>query len=480
MISAPTLTDVPHPSVPDTAPSPGAAVQRMRDGFDSGRTRPLAWRRAQLRALRRLLVDNRDDLREALYTDLRKSATESDLTEIGILVREIDHTLRHLGRWLRPRRVPVPLVLMPSSARIVREPLGVVTVIAPWNYPVQLLLAPLIGALAAGNTVVLKPSELAVATSTLLARLVPAYLDREAVSVVEGGIPETTELLAQRVDHIFYTGNGAVARIVLQAAALHLTPVTLELGGKSPVWVDASADLASAARRIAWGRFVNAGQTCVAPDYVLTTPAVAARLEPLLVGAITDLYGADPKSSPDYGRIVNERQFGRLAAMLGQGRLVAGGATDAAELYIAPTVLADVDPASAVMTEEIFGPILPIVTVSGLDEGIRFIGAREKPLALYAFTRSRTAEQAILARTSSGAVGLGAPMSHLMVPGLPFGGVGASGMGSYHGEGSVALFSHDRAVLRTPAHPDVLGLVAAPYARRRTQLVRRLVSTLRR
>jgi aldehyde dehydrogenase (NAD+) len=480
MISAPTLADVPHPSVPDTAPSPGAAVQRMRDGFDSGRTRPLAWRRAQLRALRRLLVDNRDDLREALYTDLRKSATESDLTEIGILVREIDHTLRHLGRWLRPRRVPVPLVLMPSSARIVREPLGVVTVIAPWNYPVQLLLAPLIGALAAGNTVVLKPSELAVATSTLLARLVPAYLDREAVSVVEGGIPETTELLAQRVDHIFYTGNGAVARIVLQAAALHLTPVTLELGGKSPVWVDASADLASAARRIAWGRFVNAGQTCVAPDYVLTTPAVAARLEPLLVGAITDLYGADPKSSPDYGRIVNERQFGRLAAMLGQGRLVAGGATDAAELYIAPTVLADVDPASAVMTEEIFGPILPIVTVSGLDEGIRFIGAREKPLALYAFTRSRTAEQAILARTSSGAVGLGAPMSHLMVPGLPFGGVGASGMGSYHGEGSVALFSHDRAVLRTPAHPDVLGLVAAPYARRRTQLVRRLVSTLRR
>ena len=480
MISAPTLADVPHPSVPDTAPSPGAAVQRMRDGFDSGRTRPLAWRRAQLRALRRLLVDNRDDLREALYTDLRKSATESDLTEIGILVREIDHTLRHLGRWLRPRRVPVPLVLLPSSARIVREPLGVVTVIAPWNYPVQLLLAPLIGALAAGNTVVLKPSELAVATSTLLARLVPAYLDREAVSVVEGGIPETTELLAQRVDHIFYTGNGAVARIVLQAAALHLTPVTLELGGKSPVWVDASADLASAARRIAWGRFVNAGQTCVAPDYVLTTPAVAARLEPLLVDAITDLYGADPKSSPDYGRIVNERQFGRLAAMLGQGRLVAGGATDAAELYIAPTVLADVDPASAVLTEEIFGPILPIVTVSGLDEGIRFIGAREKPLALYAFTRSRTAERAILARTSSGAVGLGAPMSHLMVPGLPFGGVGASGMGSYHGEGSVALFSHDRAALRTPAHPDVLGLVAAPYARRRTQLVRRLVSTLRR
>ena len=333
-------------TVPRPAPAAqtvAAAVQRMRDGFDSGRTRPIAWRRAQLTALRRLLVENQGALRDALHSDLRKSPTESDLTEIGILVREIDHTRRHLSRWLRPRRVPVPLVLLPSTARIVREPLGVVTVIAPWNYPVQLLLAPLIGALAAGNTVVLKPSELAEATSALIARLVPAYLDRDTVVVVEGGIPETTELLAQRVDHIFYTGNGQVARIVLQAAALNLTPVTLELGGKSPVWVDDTADLASAARRIAWGRFANAGQTCVAPDYVLTTPAVAARLESLLVGAIAELYGADPQTSPDYGRIVNGRQFDRLAGMLDQGRLVAGGAVDAGELYIAPTVLTDVD-----------------------------------------------------------------------------------------------------------------------------------------
>ena len=474
-LSAPVTLPSPAPA----APTVTAAVQRMRDGFDSGRSRPIAWRRDQLGALRRLLVENQGALQDALFSDLRKSPTESDLTEIGILVREIDHTLRHLGRWLRPRRVPVPLVLLPSTAQIVREPLGVVTVIAPWNYPVQLLLAPLIGAIAAGNTVVLKPSELAVATSTLIARLVPAYLDRDAVVVVEGGIPQTTELLAQRVDHIFYTGNGVVARIVLQAAALNLTPVTLELGGKSPVWVDGTADLASVARRIAWGRFANAGQTCVAPDYVLTTPAVAARLEPLLVSAIAALYGADPQTSPDYGRIVNKRQFDRLAGMLDQGRLVTGGAVDAAGLYIAPTVLADVDVTSPVMTDEIFGPILPIVTVPGLADAIEFIGARDKPLALYAFTRSRAAVRALLTRTSSGAVGLGAPMSHLMVPGLPFGGVGASGMGSYHGERSVALFSHDKSVLRTPAHPDVLGLVAAPYARRRTRLVRRLVSTLR-
>ncbi|MET0955172.1 MAG: aldehyde dehydrogenase family protein [Cryobacterium sp.] len=456
-----------------------AAVQRMRAGFDSGRTRPIAWRRAQLSALRRLLVENQGALHAALYADLRKSPTEADLTEIGILVREIDHTLRHLGRWLKPRRVAVPLVVLPSTATVVREPLGVVTVIAPWNYPVQLLFAPLIGAIAAGNTVVLKPSELAVTTSALIATLVPGYLDREAVAVVVGGVPETTELLAQRVDHIFYTGNGVVARIVLQAAAVHLTPVTLELGGKSPVWVDDTADLPSAARRIAWGRFVNAGQTCVAPDYVLTTPAVAARLEPLLVSAIAELYGADPRASADYGRIVNARQFDRLAGMLEQGRLVTGGEYDRNELYIAPTVLADVDLASPVMTDEIFGPILPIVTVPGLDDAITFITARDKPLALYAFTRSRRAERALLTRTSSGGVGLGAPMSHLMVPGLPFGGVGPSGMGSYHGERSVAVFSHDKAVLRTPAHPDVLGLVAAPYARRRTRLVRRLVSTLR-
>ncbi|TFC59949.1 aldehyde dehydrogenase family protein [Cryobacterium sp. TMB1-7] len=472
----PTVVNLPTGAPTDTAV---VAVQRMRDGFDSGRTRPVAWRRAQLRALRRLLVENRAELRDALYADLRKSPTEADLTEIGILVREIDHTLKHLGRWLRPRRVPVPLVVLPSTAQIVREPLGVVTVIAPWNYPVQLLFAPLIGALAAGNTVVLKPSELAVATSSLIARLVPTYLDRDAVAVVEGGVPETTELLAQRVDHIFYTGNGTVGRIVLRAAALHLTPVTLELGGKSPVWVDDTADLASAARRIAWGRFVNAGQTCVAPDYLLTTPAVAARLEPLLVSAIAELYGADPRASRDYGRIVNVRQFNRLAGMLDQGRLVTGGLVDAAELYIAPTILADVDVASPVMTEEIFGPILPIVTVSGLDEAIAFITAREKPLALYAFTRSRAVARALLTRTSSGGVGIGAPMSHLAVPGLPFGGVGASGMGSYHGERSVAQFSHEKSVLRTPAHPDVLGLVAAPYVRRRTRLVRRLVSTLR-
>ncbi|MBT2532549.1 aldehyde dehydrogenase family protein [Arthrobacter sp. ISL-48] len=454
-------------------------VLRLRDSFNSGRTRPLEWRRGQLAAVRRMLVENRDALREALYADLRKSGIESDLTEIGMLIREIDHTLRYLKRWQAPRRVRVPILMGPGTAQIVRESLGVVAVIAPWNYPLQLLLAPAIGAIAAGNTVVLKPSELASHTSSLIARLVPRYLDQSAVAVVEGGIPETTELLEQKLNHIFYTGNATVGRIVLRAAAAHLTPVTLELGGKSPVWVDATADLVSAARRIVWGRFLNAGQTCVAPDFVLTTPDVAARLEPLLTDAIAELYGPNPQSSPDYGRIINDRQFGRLAGMLNDGRLVTGGVTDAAERYISPTILADVDSASTVMTEEIFGPILPIITVASLDEAIAFIGARDKPLALYAFTNSSETRNALLSRTSSGAVGIGACVAHLMVPGLPFGGVGASGMGSYHGGHSMALFSHDKAVLSIPARPDVLGLVHAPYERRRTRLAHRLITRLR-
>lgn len=455
-------------------------VQGLRGSFNTGRTRPLEWRRGQLKAVRRMLVENRNAWRDALYADLGKSGTESDLTEIGILIREVDHTLRHMKTWLAPRRVRVPIVMGPGIAAIMREPLGVVAVIGPWNYPLQLLLGPAIGAIAAGNAVLLKPSELAAHTSSLIARLIPQYLDQSAVVVVEGGVPETTELLEQKLDHIFYTGNGTVGRIVLRAAAAHLTPVTLELGGKSPVWVDATADLISAAHRIVWGRFLNAGQTCVAPDFVLTTPDIAARLEPLLIDAIAQLYGPDPQSSPDYGRIINDRQFGRLTGLLNDGRVVAGGVTDAAQRYISPTILADVDPESTVMKEEIFGPILPIVTVASLDEAIDFIRARDKPLALYAFTNSSEARNALLNRTSSGAVGIGAPVAHLMVPGLPFGGVGASGMGSYHGQHSIALFSHDKAVLSIPTRPDVLGLVHPPYARRRTRLAHWLITRLRR
>jgi aldehyde dehydrogenase (NAD+) len=308
----------------------------------------------------------------------------------------------------------------------------------------------MVGALASGNAVVAKPSELAPATSAALARLIPAYLDTDAVAVVEGGIPQTTALLAERFDHIFYTGNGTVGRIVMRAAAEHLTPVTLELGGKSPVFVDRGTDLDVVADRLARGKFLNAGQTCVAPDYVLTDPETAVALEAALVRAVEALYGTDPASSPEYGRIINERHFDRLCGLLGSGRVAIGGTSDRDAKYIAPTVLADVDPKSPVMQEEIFGPILPIVTVSGLDEAIDFINERDKPLALYVFSESEQTRARIAAETSSGGLGHGLPLAHLTVSDLPFGGVGESGMGSYHGRWSIETFSHRKAVLAKP------------------------------
>ncbi|MEU2541738.1 aldehyde dehydrogenase family protein [Streptomyces iakyrus] len=432
---------------------PADVVARLRATFRTGRTKPVEWRTTQLRRLRDMLTENGTDLAAALHTDLGKSATEAFRTEIDFTVREIDHTLDHLADWLRPEPAPAPAHLGGDvSVWTQYDPLGVVLVIAPWNYPAQLLLAPVVGALASGNAVVAKPSELSPATSAVLARLLPAYLDTDAVAVVEGGVPETTALLAERFDHIFYTGNGTVGRIVLRAAAEHLTPVTLELGGKSPAFLDRDTDLAVVADRLARGKFLNAGQTCVAPDYVLTDPETAAALEPLLVNAVKALYGSDPAASGEYGRIVNERHFDRLTGLLDSGRTVVGGTSDRAAKYIAPTVLADVSPDAPVMREEIFGPILPIVTVPGVDEAIDFINDRDKPLALYVFSESEGTRRRFAAETSSGGLGHGLPLAHLTVSDLPFGGVGESGMGNYHGRYSIETFSHRKAVLDKPLH----------------------------
>ncbi|MFJ6838465.1 aldehyde dehydrogenase family protein [Streptomyces sp. NPDC091209] len=434
-----------------TPEEPADVVSRLRAGFRSGRTKPVAWRTDQLRRLRELLTSHGEELAAALHEDLGKSSTEAFRTEIDFTIREIDHTLDHLDGWLRPESAPVPAHLgADATAWTQYDPLGVVLVIAPWNYPLQLLLTPMLGALAAGNAVVAKPSELAPATSAAVARLIPRYLDTDAVAVVEGGIPETTALLAERFDHIFYTGNGTVGRVVMRAAAEHLTPVALELGGKSPAFVDRDADPAVVADRLVRGKFLNAGQTCVAPDYVLTDPDTARALEPKLAEAVEALFGAEPRRSAAYGRIVNERHFDRLAALLDSGRTVTGGDSDRAAKYIAPTVLADVDPGSPVMAEEIFGPILPVVTVAGLDEAIGFINDRDKPLALYVFTESDTTRARIAAETSSGGLGFGLPLAHLTVSDLPFGGVGESGMGSYHGRYSIETFSHRKAVLEKP------------------------------
>jgi aldehyde dehydrogenase (NAD+) len=471
------------PSAVPGRPSVEEVVALARRTFDAGVTKPREWRVAQLQALRRLLVEHEDEIAQALHSDLGKSPTESWVTETGFVVAEIDHALRNLRSWLAPRRVRVPLSLVPGRAKVVREPLGVVLVIAPWNYPVQLCLAPLVGVLAAGNAAVLKPSELAPATSRVLARLVPALLDRDAVHVVEGGVPETTALLEERFDHIFYTGNGAVGRIVLEAAARHLTPVTLELGGKSPTYVSDDADLPVAARRIVWGKFTNAGQTCVAPDYVLGSRATLEALKPLLVEAIRETFGDDPAESPDYGRIVDARHFERLTGLIDPVQVVTGGRSDVASRYLEPTVVEvrdPGDPAAAIMRDEIFGPVLPLVEVAGLDAAVDFVNGRDKPLALYVFTASDEVRRRFVRDTSSGALGFNVPLAHLSVHGLPFGGVGASGMGAYHGERSIELFSHAKPVLSLPTRPDTTAVVRPPFTDLKRRLIDRVVAPGRR
>jgi aldehyde dehydrogenase (NAD+) len=452
-------------------------VDRVRKGRAAGTVREVEARRAQLERLRAMLDEHEAEFAEALRRDLGKSAIEAYLTETGFLLNELDHVLGHLHVWTRPDKVRLPLHLQPGSAKVVPEPLGTVLIIAPWNYPLQLTLAPLIAALAAGNTAVLKPSEVAPATSATIARLVGDYLDGDVVQVVQGGVPETTALLAEPWDHIFYTGNGTVGRVVMRAAAEHLTPVTLELGGKSPAIVTATADIEVSARRIAWGKFTNAGQTCIAPDYALVDARIAERFTAALVAETRAMYGADARHSPDYGRIVNERHVARLQALLDGGgfeRVATGGDVDAAERYVGPTVLAGVSPDAPVMHDEIFGPILPVLTYTeGLTEAVAFVNARPKPLALYAFTGDGAAADRIIAETSAGGVTVNHTLLHVAVPGLPFGGVGPSGMGAYHGKAGFDVFSHRKAVLRRTARPD-LKIAYPPYTGWKRSLLKRL------
>ena len=427
-----------------------AIVSRVRDGASDGLMESEEARVTQLRQLKRLLEENDDSISAALAADLGKSPIESYATETSFVIGEVEHAVEHIGTWMQPTRVRVPLTLRPGNARVIRQPLGVVLVIAAWNYPIHLTFAPLVGVLAAGNTAVLKPSESAPASSSLIAELVPRYLDERVVQVVEGGVDETTAVLAEQFDHIIYTGGASVARIVMGAAAAHLTPVTLELGGKSPAIVAADADIEVAARRITWGRFTNAGQTCVAPDYVLVARAVEDRFLGAVLRSVHDFYGENPKTSADYGRIINDRHFDRLTRLLDAGgyeAVVTGGSGDRGSRYFAPTVLAGVSPDAAVMAEEIFGPILPVITVDNVDEAVSFVNDRPHPLALYVFTEDPPTAERVIERTRSGGVSINHTMVHLGVPDLPFGGVGASGIGAYHGEAGFDRFSHRRAVL---------------------------------
>ncbi len=454
----------------------GPLLSELRTTYSEGTTRPLGWRVEQLKGLLRLLDEGEADLLAALASDLGKPRLEGWSSDLAVTAAEVRYSLAHLKRWSRPERVRLPLLALPGRGSIQTEPLGVALVIAPWNYPVQLLLTPMASAIAAGNCVVGKPSELAPATSAALARLVPRYLDPAGVAIVEGGVPESTALLAQRWDHILYTGNGVVGRVVAHAAAEHLTPVTLELGGKSPVLVDANADLAVTARRIAWGKWLNAGQTCVAPDYVLVHESVADELTERIIDATTEFFGVDPSASPDYARIVNDRHFGRLSALVDDAghEVVYGGQRQPAQRYLSPTVVRGVRDWAAVMADEIFGPILPILAVADVDEAISRVNRHDKPLALYAFTRSSATAARIVERTSSGGVCLNGTVLQLCVPGLPFGGVGASGFGSYHGRAGFETFSHRKAVLARSLHPD-LSVAYPPATKLKEKVLRHLL-----
>lgn len=455
----------------------GAALQtlaRLRRSFEIGQTRDLAWRLRQLRGLMHLLREERSAILAALRADLGKGEAEALTSEIAFVQAEAKYAVRHLRRWCRPERVTTSLLAQPGRSRIVREPLGVVLIIGPWNFPLQLTLGPLVGALAAGNAVVLKPSELAPETSGLLARLIPRFLDPACVAVLEGGAAEAERLLNERFDHIVFTGSTRVGRLVMAAAAAHLTPTTLELGGKNPALVEQSANLASAARRIAWGRFMNAGQVCVAPDYVLAQRSIMQPFIEALAGAVRGFYGDDPRRSPDYARIVNRAHHDRLSAFLSDGIVVHGGGRDQESLYFEPTILTHVDPSSPVMQEEIFGPILPVLPVDDVEEALRFVRVRPKPLAVYTFSRDRAVLDRAQAGTSSGAFVSNDVIVNHLCPRLPFGGVGESGTGAYHGRHGFEALSHRKAVLRRPSILD-WSFRYPPYTSEKLQALRRFI-----
>jgi aldehyde dehydrogenase (NAD+) len=439
-------------------------VAKQREYFLAGETRSASWRRSQLQALKALFKERHDELCDALWKDLRRNVVDADSMDVAYNVREADHALKHLAKWMKPERVGTPLVLEPGHVRVRRDPLGVSLIIGAWNEPFMLLFAPLVAALAGGNVAVLKPSELAAACSAAVAKFVPEYFDSRIVAVVEGAIPETTALLEQKWDVIFFTGSPSVGKIVHQAAAKNLTPCVLELGGKNPTIVHSSANLRSAAHRIAYGRYLNAGQICTAPDYVLVWPEVKDAFMQALAETIRDFYGDDPKVSPDYGRIINRKNFDRLVRLLKSGKVAVGGQTDVTESYIAPTVLIDVPLDAPIMQDEVFGPILPVLEIDSVEAVIQWVNSRPRPLGLYVFAENIGVAERILDSTESGDAAINDCTIHPMIPELPFGGVGNSGMGKYHGRWGFEAFTNARGVMYHSSMIDP-GVRYPPYSR---------------
>ncbi len=443
-------------------PVPPEAIKKQQAFFQSGASKELAFRMQQLRQLERAIDKWENELLRALELDLGKCRQEAYMTEVGLLRAELAYIMKHLPSWVQVRKVRTPCLYPGARSFIYPEPLGQVLIISPWNYPVYLALTPLLGAMAAGNCTVIKPAELAPHSSAVLQSLIQDSFPEEYIAVLEGGAEMSSELLEQPFDHIFFTGGSAVGKLVMQAAARRLTPVTLELGGKSPCLVDQDVNIEYTARRIIWGKFLNAGQTCVAPDYLLLQREIKEPLLKKMGEVLLKFYGANPRQSPDYARIVSAGHFQRLEALLADGRILYGGEAVREERYIAPTIMDCIAPDSPLLQEEIFGPLLPVLEFGDLEEAIQFVNERPKPLALYFFSRSRKRQEQVLKWSSSGGVCINDTLSHISSPYLPFGGVGESGIGSYHGRASFELFSHKKSVLQQSLSFDI-PLKYPPY-----------------
>lgn len=430
-------------------------VAKQRYFYHSGKTKDISFRMEALQKLRKAIQSYEKDLLQSLKFDLNKSEFEAYTTEIGILLSEISFTLSNLKSWIKPEKVKTPITHIGTTGYIYSEPYGVALIIAPWNYPFQLAIAPLIGAIAAGNCAIIKPSELTPKTSEVLAKLIKEIFEEEYISAVLGGVETSTALLKESFDYIFFTGSVSVGKIIMEAAVKQLTPVTLELGGKSPTIVHEDAKLKLAAKRIAWGKFINAGQTCVAPDYVYVHQSIIAEFLNELNKAIHELYGDSPLQNEDYTHIVSEKHFNRLQSFLNNGNIYTGGKSETEELVIEPTVLTEINWEDPVMQDEIFGPILPNLEYSNLSEVIEGIQHHPKPLALYIFSEDVGIQQKVLNSVSFGGGCINDTVYHLSSPYLPFGGVGPSGSGAYHGKASFDTFSHKKSILKQTTLFDI-------------------------
>ena len=461
------------PAAPAVSSDVAKTVARLRKTFATGRTRNLEWRKEQLRALKQLMVENETKIADALEKDLGRSPFEAWLADVASTSGECAYAAKNVGKWAKRRHRLLEMSQLPGRGWVEYEPYGTVLIIGAWNFPFALTLGPAVGAIAAGNTVVLKPSEVAPASSALMAELVPRYLDTDAIAVIEGDGAVSQELIAQGFDHLLFTGGTEIGRKVYEGAASHLTPVTLELGGKSPVIVSKDADIKVAAKRIAWTKLINSGQICIAPDYVLAEAPIRDQLIDEIQKAVA---GFEAENTTGGKRIVNERHFNRLTAALAatQGKVAIGGGSDASKLNIQPTVVVDPAADEPLMTDEIFGPILPVLTVQNLDEAIEFVNARPKPLAAYLFTKAKAVRERVIKEVPAGGMVVNHLLFHFATHKLPFGGVGPSGLGAYHGKFGFEEFSHRKSVLTKPTRPDLASFIYPPYTEKAWKLARRL------